>query len=183
MSSRRTVVINLFHPDLSRSATNRVWATAAREAGFPVRDLYALYPEGTLDIAEEQRVCEEAGAIVFQHPMHWYGAPWLLKKWIDEVLTGGWAYGGPDRLAGKRWRQAISVGAGASEYGPDGSRRYFVPEFLRPFERTAGFCRMEFDTFFRFGAGYNDDATIRRQADEYVAWLRGESVQDRPVGS
>jgi putative NADPH-quinone reductase len=64
---------------------------------------------------------------------------------------------------------AISVGAGAEEYAPGGSRRYSVEEFLRPFERTAAFCRAEYQTPFLFyGAGYRSEEDIRAAADELV---------------
>lgn len=165
-------VIQVFHPQLKNSRTNRRWAEAAMDEGFQVRDLYTLYPDGNIDIAVEQPVCENADILVFQHPMHWYSAPWLLKKWIDTVLTYGWAYGGPDKLAGKRWRQAISIGAGSEEYTSTGSRRYTAPELLHPFERTAAFCQMEFDTFLRYGSGYTTDNEITEWTTDYLRWLR-----------
>lgn len=172
MKTDPRIIVNVFHPDLSHSRTNRLWAIAASDAGCLVRDLYQLYPDGNIDIPTEQSLCDSVPDIVFQHPMHWYGAPWLFKKWIDTVLTYGWAYGGADKLAGKRWRQALSVGAGAEEYHATGSRHYTVPEFLRPFERTAGFCRMTYDPFYRFGSGYESEATIELWANEYVQWLK-----------
>jgi len=32
-----------------------------------------------------------AKLVVWQHPIHWYGMPPLLKLWLDEVLAFGWA--------------------------------------------------------------------------------------------
>jgi putative NADPH-quinone reductase len=166
------VVLNVFHPRLPESRVNRAWATAAAQAGIPVRDLFDLYPHGKIDVEAEQRVCEECDRIVFQHPFHWYSAPALMKQWLDEVLTYGWAYGGPDRLTGKRWRSAISVGGRQEEYTPQGNRRYSVEEFLRPYERTAAFCRMEWETPFLFyGSGYVDEAAIAASCNDFVSAL------------
>ena len=58
-----------------------------------VRDLYALYPDYLIDVAAEQARWRDAQLVVWQHPIHWYGMPPLLKLWVDEVLAFGWAYG------------------------------------------------------------------------------------------
>jgi putative NADPH-quinone reductase len=141
-------VINLFHPRFEDSVVGRAWAYAATFAGFEVRNLYALYPDFQIDVIKEQSVAELADVVVFQHPLHWYGAPPLMKKWVDDVLTYGWAYGGPNRLAGKSWMQAVSIGGAASEYTAEGSRCYSAETFLIPWSRVAAFCGMDWETPF-----------------------------------
>ena len=67
-----------------------------------VRDLYALYPDYLIDVAAEQAALAAARLVVWQHPIHWYGMPPLMKLWLDEVLAFGWAYGpGGTALRGK----------------------------------------------------------------------------------
>ena len=155
----------VFHPGLAQSRVIRVWADALEASGIEVR----RHTGEPLDHAAERAACEAADRLLFVHPFHWYSAPWPLKQWIDEVLTGDWAYGGPDRLAGKQWQHAISVGAGADEYVPGGSRRHSVEEFLRSFERTAAFCRAEYQSPFLFyGAGYRSEEDIHAAADALV---------------
>ncbi len=167
------VLVNVFHPALAQSRANRRWSEAAQEAGFQVRDVYRLYPDEKLDIAAEQRLCEEHDVLVFQHPLHWYGAPSLMKKWIDEVLAFGWAYGEGAIIRGKRWQSAVTVGAHTEEYTPEGSRRYSVPEFLRPYERTAAFCGLEWlPPFLVYGAGVIGDHEILTSAERYADHLR-----------
>jgi glutathione-regulated potassium-efflux system ancillary protein KefG len=141
-------VINLFHPRFDESVIGRAWADTAKSAGFEVRDQYSLYPDFQIDVAEEQRTAEAADVIVFQHPLHWYGAPPLMKKWVDDVLTYGWAYGGPNRLAEKYWLQAVSIGGAADEYTSEGSRGHSAETFLIPWSRVAAFCRMTWETPF-----------------------------------
>ena len=50
--------------------------------------------------------------IVLMHPIQWYSMPALLKLWLDEVLTYGWAYGpGGSALKGKDlWLVATTGG-------------------------------------------------------------------------
>ena len=80
----RTLVI-VAHPSLSgTSRVNRRWARelAAHPDEFVVRDLYALYPDGTLgekDVEVEREVLAAHDTIVFQFPVYWYSAPAPLR--------------------------------------------------------------------------------------------------------
>lgn len=171
----KTTVL-LFHPSLASSRVNQAWARAATDLGIEVRDMCALYPDFRIDVEREQQVCERADRLVFQHPFHWYAPPALMKKWIDDVLKFGWAYGDRYALEGKRWVHAITVGAALEEYGRDGNRRYEIDEFLRPLERTAAFCRMEWQPpHVLCGAGYIDEVAINESASEYGRWLIGSA--------
>ena len=109
------VLVNLFHPHLERSVVNRAWAERlANQPGITLRRLYALYPDGKIDVAAEQQALAEHERLVFQHPFYWYSTPPLMKQWLDDVLTYGWAYGpGGNALAGKEWLSAISTGGPA----------------------------------------------------------------------
>ena len=52
------ILVNLFHPHLDSSRVNRAWAQRlAAQPDITVRDIYALYPEGRIDIAAESRPC------------------------------------------------------------------------------------------------------------------------------
>lgn len=65
----KTVVI-LVHPNLSQSKVNATLAKGAeRLPNVEVRDLYALYPDGKIDVAAEQATLEQAERIVLQFPM------------------------------------------------------------------------------------------------------------------
>jgi putative NADPH-quinone reductase len=175
-----SAAILVFHSDFRTSRVNRAWADADRQAGYTVRDLYAMYPSGQIDVQVEQAVCESVQTLVFQHPINWYGPPWLMKRWIDEVLQFDWAYGSQFALNGKLWAQAMSVGAGEAEYRPEGSRRYPAEEFLKPFERTAAFCQMRFTSFIRYGAGYESSEGVAQWTEAYVAWLNALTASPEP---
>lgn len=49
-------MILLFHPHLDQSRVNKALANAAKEAGFEVRDMYALYPDFKINV-EKEREC------------------------------------------------------------------------------------------------------------------------------
>ena len=95
------VLVIVAHPQLEQSRTNRrLMQTASalqRDAHsrVAVRDLYALYPDYLIDVAAEQSALAAARLVVWQHPIHWYHMPPLMKLWVDDVLAFGWAYG-PD---------------------------------------------------------------------------------------
>ena len=96
-----------------------------------------------------------ADLIVFHHPLQWYAGPPLLKEWIDCVLQRGWAYGhGGTALRGKRVLSAVSTGGKVEAYQHDGYHHYTVPDFLRPYERTATLCGMTYLPPFIFYGSY-----------------------------
>jgi glutathione-regulated potassium-efflux system ancillary protein KefF len=149
------VLVLAAHPSLHLSRINRPLMQAA--AALPhvqLRDLYALYPDYAIDVAAEQAALEAADLIVWQHPLHWYSMPPLMKLWLDEVLAFGWAYGlkdggGPDgqaaqRLRGKDLWLVLSTGGTEEAYHPQGYNRYFFDAFLPPYEQTAALCGMRF---------------------------------------
>ncbi len=121
-------------PESSRQATR-----------IEVRDLYALYPDYLIDVAAEQAALAAARLVVWQHPVHWYGMPPMMKLWLDSVLGFGWAYG-PDgkALRGKDLWLVLSTGGSQSSYRPDGYNRYFFDAFMPPYEQTAAVCGMRF---------------------------------------
>ncbi|MGV3614578.1 MAG: NAD(P)H-dependent oxidoreductase [Fimbriimonas sp.] len=163
------VLVNVFHPHLERSRVGGAWARAAQAAGFELRDLYRRYPDFQIDVAEEQALAETADVLAFQFPLHWYAPPALMKKWMDDVLTPGWAYGEALRLQGKVWRCAVTVGACEDEYGPDGTRGHTIHEFLRPVERTAHYCGMEWrEPFVLFGTGNVSTEDLDRSCASYA---------------
>jgi glutathione-regulated potassium-efflux system ancillary protein KefF len=145
------VLVLAAHPDLRLSRVNRALLDAARtlaadaDGAVEVRDLYALYPDYVIDVPAEQAACARAQLIVWQHPVQWYSMPPLMKLWLDEVLTLGWAYGrGGTALRGKDVWLVASTGGAESAYRPEGYNRYFFDAFLPPYEQTAALCGLRF---------------------------------------
>lgn len=112
------IVIVYAHPYPRHSRTNRAMLQALD--GLPdvqVRSLYDLYPDFYIDVAAEQAALAEASLIVWQHPMHWYGAPPLFRQWMDKVLGHGWAYGAnATALRDKPLLWTVTTGGAADDF-------------------------------------------------------------------
>lgn len=55
-------------------------------AGFDVRQTFI---DGGYDVQEEVKKFLWADVVIYQMPGWWMGAPWTVKKYIDEVFTAG----------------------------------------------------------------------------------------------
>lgn len=168
-------LVLVFHPNLNDgSRINRRLAEVARSTdGVEVRDEYALYPDGRIDVGAEQRACEHSRAIVWQCPMYWYSTPPLLKQWEDEVLAHGWAYGSSGHaLEGKSLMLAISAGATQSDYEEDGRFATTFHELLSPQRTTARRVGMAWmNPFVITGAMGMTDEQLDDRAEEYARIL------------
>lgn len=142
----RGVLVLAAHPNWRESRVNRRLLEAARQVeGVDLHDLYTAYPDYDIDVAAEQAGAGKARLIVLLHPVQWYSMPPLLKLWLDEVLTYGWAYGhGGSALQGKDLWLVATTGGAESSYSPQGYNRYFFDAFLPPYEQTAALCGMRF---------------------------------------
>ena len=168
------------HPHMQHSRANRSLLQAATRARAVVRNLYALYPDYVIDVEAEKQALGAAQLVVWQHPIHWYSSPPLMKLWIDEVLTFGWAYGPQGAaLRGKDLWLVASTGGPEESYRPDSYNRYFFDAFLPPFEQTAALCGMRFlPPLLLHGAHRADDARIEEHAKVYAQRL--QSYPDWP---
>lgn len=141
----RKVLVVFAHAAPQRSRVNRRLREAARAVpGVELVDLYETYPDFYIDVAAEQENLADAAALVFVHPVQWYGMPSLLKEWVDTVLAPGWAYGaGGAALAGKRFWLVASTGSPPEAYAPGAAHGYPFDAFLPPYRQIAALCGME----------------------------------------
>jgi len=169
-----------FHPDMDKSRVNKGWATAARDAGYTVREPYRLYPDFRINVEAEQKLVESHDRIVLQFPFYWYSTPPLLKKWLDDVLAFGFAYGpGKLKTEGKELLLCVSVGGPADAYLPGGYNNFTVPELLRPLQQAAFLCKMKYLTpFYAHGAVRMTDAEIAEAGKRMVQHIGNEGLSD-----
>jgi glutathione-regulated potassium-efflux system ancillary protein KefF len=170
------IVVLVAHPQQEQSRVNAALMHAAARAAPPrieVRDLYALYPDYLIDAAAEQARLAQSRLVVWQHPIHWYGMPPLMKLWLDEVFAFGWAYGpGGNRLQGKDLWLVASTGGPQDSYRPDGYNRYFFDAFLPPYEQTAALAGMRFlPPLLQHGAHRIDERELAALATTYAQRL------------
>lgn len=89
---KNLLIINAhqFHEGVSPGNLNRLLvATMQQEMearGFNVR--HTTIEQG-YDINEEVDKHVWADIIILQAPVYWFGAPWIYKKYTDEVFTAG----------------------------------------------------------------------------------------------
>jgi glutathione-regulated potassium-efflux system ancillary protein KefF len=135
------------HPYPDRSRANRRLLEAVSDLpGIDVRSLYDRYPGFDIDVAEEQAALERSGIVVWQHPIHWYSVPGLLKHWFDKVLLRGWAYGDGGRaLHGKRCLWVATAGGDDDAYSASGMHGHAFEHYVPVVEQTAVFCGMRWE--------------------------------------
>jgi glutathione-regulated potassium-efflux system ancillary protein KefF len=188
------VLVIVAHPALEQSRVNRRLLRVARDLAaaddsrVAVRDLYALYPDFDIDVPTEQAALGTARLVVWQHPIHWYSMPPLMKLWLDDVLTFGWAYGPSGHaLRGKDVWLVASTGGDEDSYRPDRYNRYFFDAFLPAYEQTTALCGMRFlPPLLLHGAHRATEAQLRGHASVYAqrlatypAWPEIESMPPR----
>ena len=176
-STTNNVLVITAHPRMEHSRINRrlmrtalKLPTTAASGSVVVRDLYSLYPDYLIDVGAEQALLAAASLVVWQHPIHWYSMPPLMKLWVDEVLSFGWAYGpGGTALRGKDLWLVATTGGPEDSYHPESYNRYFFDAFLPPYEQTAALCGMRFlPPLLLHGAHRADDAQIAAHASLFA---------------
>ena len=175
----KTLVL-VFHPSIGTSVANRRWLqeVALQPQRYTIHDVQQAYPDGQIDVAREQALVEAHGSVVLQFPVYWFNCPPLLKKWLDEVLAHGWAYGtGGNAFRGRKVALAVTAGIREQDFTPQGKWRTTLAQLLAPFDVTLAYIGAEKRSFFAFyGAedgpseqGYAE--RLGRSAQDYVRFL------------
>lgn len=172
----KTLII-VIHPAINNSAVNKRWIEELNK--FPdrylVHQLYEIYPDEKIDVLAEQKLIEQYDKIVFQFPYYWFNCPSLFKKWLDEVLTHGWAYGSKSgyQVSGKKIALAISLGVDESELSSSGAYKYPLEELTRPFELSFDYVKADYRPLFAYyGFEYNTAADyIEKSVPAYLDFL------------
>jgi glutathione-regulated potassium-efflux system ancillary protein KefG len=168
------VLVNVFHPNLKQSKVNRRWVEELEQHNdITVNVEYSQYLDWKIDVEREKKLLLAHDRIVFQHPFYWYSTPPLMKKWLDDVFTYGWAYGpGGTALKGKEWISAISTGGPADSYQSGGYNNYSMSELLKPLQQTANLIGAQYLPIFLLqGAAQATDEQIDISAQQYVAHI------------
>lgn len=163
----KTLVLTA-HPDLSNSRINRAWFEALSDAeNVTTLDLTAIGGANLqFDMEAEQALLLAHDRIVFQFPFYWYSAPPVLKAWLDQVLSNGFAYGpGGDRLQGRELLILVSTGGPEHSYHAGGYNSFSMDEFLKPYQQTAILAGM---TYLRPFVSHGMAVATQEQIEETV---------------
>ena len=121
--------------------------TAEALSHVTVRNLESLYGHDTtaFDVAAEQRAHEGVGRVVYLFPMHWFNVTPMLKAYLNQVWSYGWAFG-PDgtALQGKQMQVVVSAGATAHTYSAAGLIQSSLQEVLTPMKASALYVGMSY---------------------------------------
>lgn len=133
------------HQDLNQSTSNSlILSELENQLGekVTVRRLSSLYPDFNIDVAAEQQALLNADVVVLQFPIFWYSSPAILKKWLDDVWTYGFAYGeGGDKLKGKKLLVSVTTGGVEDAYTSD--KMGTLEELLKPIQSSAIYASFE----------------------------------------
>lgn len=164
----------VFHPNLQKSKVNKVWKEQLVASGKIAvsRDLYAEYPDFKINVAKEQELLLQHDRIAIQFPLYWYSMTPLLKKWLDDVLEYGFAYGRTgDTLKGKDLQLIISA---------DGQEKYYssfdmyctIHDLMRPFQLTANLAQMNYSMpVWMYRADSASEKVIRKYGEKWVEMI------------
>ncbi|GKT34733.1 hypothetical protein ADUPG1_008031 [Aduncisulcus paluster] len=139
------------HPDLeSTSVVNKKWLETLTAEGLDNVTVHKIAKAQTkafsFDVKAEQDLLVAHDRILFIFPLFWYGLPALFKKWMDDVLAYGFAYGSSgNALKDKEFRMIISTGGPASAYSKEGPYSCTIEELLLPLKAMATMTGMKYE--------------------------------------
>lgn len=144
------ILVILSHPNLEGSIANKTIVEHIEKkipkTDLEVRHLELLYTDFKIDVKAEQTALVNADFIIFQHPFYWYSTPAILKKYLDDVLIWGFAFGASgDKLKGKQFMQSVTLGGPRESYTALGYNRFRVEELLKPMEQTIYHTQMVYN--------------------------------------
>lgn len=175
----KTLVV-LAHPHIENSRVNQAWKQEGMK--YPdtieIHELYKEYPDWKINVEKEQQLLESHDRIILQFPLYWYSCPPLLKKWMDDVFTHGWAYGSQGKkLNGRKFGIAVSAGDKKENYSPDGSVGFTMDEIITPFKASMIHVGAVFLPYFAaFGFSFRiREKDIAQSAEGYIQYVLGVS--------
>ncbi|KQL52727.1 general stress protein [Heyndrickxia shackletonii] len=169
------IMVITAHPNLNNSRANRALVRELKnQTNIYIRDLYQEYPNWNIDVEREQQLLLQYDRVVFQFPFYWYSCPPLLKKWFDDVLTFGRAYGpGGDSLKGKEFIIATTTGGSENCYRAGGDNWFTISEFLKPIQRTITKCNgIYLPAFVTYSANECTDEYLEQEAKKYAEYIQ-----------
>ncbi|MDT2863758.1 NAD(P)H-dependent oxidoreductase [Vagococcus carniphilus] len=162
---KKTLVI-IAHPEVGDSQLQQFLL----ESGQSLKEVEIHYLiEDQFDIKEEQNKLKKFDRIIFQFPMYWYSAPFILKKWIDEVIDYTFS---KTELRHKELGLVVSLGVDEANFASGKPEKFTLSEIFRPFEALANKCQMIFLPIFSISLfSYMTEIEKKRLLIEYQQYL------------
>ncbi len=137
----QNILMLLAHPNLAHSIGNKLISkTIGNLNNSSIRNLAQLYPNFNIDVKAEQQALLNADVIIFQYPLFWYNVPAILKEWIDQVFTYGFAFGSDGfKLKDKKVIVSFTMGSSKKDYPPD-----VIEKIVFPLKGLSSYCKMKY---------------------------------------
>lgn len=128
---KNTLVI-FAHPFLEYSYSNRVLINFyERHQHYDFLDLYELYSDFHIPAFKERKRLAKYERFIFHFPIIWFGAPPLLRLWLDEVLDPTWIDPEIDNpFENKEVFILTTTRSKEKSFGPSGKHGYTVDHLI-----------------------------------------------------
>ena len=127
--------------------------------------LSKLYPDYKIDVEAEQEKLKKADVIVLQFPFFWYSCPSIMRKWFEDVLLHGFAYGTTGKaLEDKKFTVSFTLGAPEEKYHHGEFQNFEIDEFIPQFQQLSNLCSMAWCGYICSG-GYSFEADIEAKVE------------------
>jgi glutathione-regulated potassium-efflux system ancillary protein KefG len=151
INDNKEVLIILAHPDIAASKANTAMINAVKD--FPFVRIINIYETPFL-VENYSEAIREAKHIIFQFPFYWASAPYLLKKWCDELFISLMKNPG---VKGKTLTVATTTDSELDAYRTGERNMFTIDELLRPYEVIANHSGMIWQTpFVLYGTTLHD---------------------------
>ena len=156
------------HPYAEQSQAIKALEQAAQiSSDVTVRNLESLYGSDVagFDVAAEQQAYAGVDRVVYLFPIHWFNLTPMLKAYLNQVWSYGWAFG-PDGHALRNKEMQVVVTAGASQhtYSAEGLIRSSMDDVLTPMKASAYYVGMKYASPLAF---YNAMGVSKESLDEF----------------
>ena len=163
------ILLVVAHPNIEASIANKtiIENFISLHPETEIDELYKLYPDFKINIKKEQEKLLKADFVILQFPMFWYNAPALMRKWFEDVLEHGFAYGSKGKaLQGKKLIVSITTGSPVEEYREGGIQSFTIDDLTKGFHQLANLCSMKWSGFIVTG---NISPFLRDNPEQLVA--------------
>ena len=144
------ILMIVAHPNIESSLGNKtiVEHFKSLHPEAEIDELYKLYPDFKIDVKKEQEKLLKADFIILQFPYYWYNAPALMRKWFEDVLEHGFAYGSKGKaLQGKKLIISFTTGSPVDTYKEGGMQNFTLDDLTKGFHQLANLCSMNWAGF------------------------------------
>ncbi|ANS41497.1 NAD(P)H-dependent oxidoreductase [Serratia inhibens] len=178
---KKTMLI-LAHPKFDESVVNKILIEKVMSNNdVYINNLSERYKDEKFDIEDEQRLLIQHERIIFQFPLYWYSYPAILKKWMDDVFTPGFAYGRKGELlgthlVGKQFSIVSTIGGVEQMYTPGGIVGSSVNELLRHLQATIEYVGGVYTyPHFVYGSAFvKNEEHLNQGVESYLEYISSE---------